>query len=248
MSSKKEEKTKIIQKIKLTYKMTLLTGLHIGGSKDLVEIGGIDLPVVRSPLKGNQPYIPGSSLKGKLRALLEYSAGATDVGKSANILINKLFGITEKKNGDKIEVEAQRTRLIVRDAYLTDESAKKLDSTELPMPYTEVKFENTINRITGTAEHPRQIERIPANAEFKVEFILTLFDGDTKYETENENKEHKFIDLLKEGIKLLEADYLGGSGTRGYGQVKFGKCEKEKEIEVIWESKNDENNDNNNPS
>ncbi len=230
MSTQKEGKTKIIQKVKLTYKMTLLTGLHIGGSKDLVEIGGIDLPVVRSPLKGNQPYIPGSSLKGKLRALLEYSAGATDVGKSANILINKLFGITEKKNGDKIEVEAQRTRLIVRDAYLTDESAKKLDSTELPMPYTEVKFENTINRITGTAEHPRQIERIPANAEFDVEFILTLFELQKENGDIVKDNKQDYLDLLKKGIKLLEADYLGGSGTRGYGQVEF----KEIKEETLW--------------
>ncbi len=222
MSNKKEEKTKIIQKVKLTYKMTLLTGLHIGGSKDLVEIGGIDLPVVRSPLKGNQPYIPGSSLKGKLRALLEYSAGATDVGKSDNEMINKLFGMTEQKNKN---ITAQRTRLIVRDAYLTGESAEKLDKTELPMPYTEVKFENTINRITGTAENPRQIERIPANAQFDVEFILTLFEGDDK-------DKDKYLALLKEGIKLLEADYLGGSGTRGYGQVEF----KEIKEETLWPS------------
>ena len=104
------------------------------------------------------------------------------------------------------------------------------------MPYTEVKFENRIDRIKGVAEHPRQTERIPAGAEFDVEFVVNIvtptFEKDDKGKRgqdipEAEQKltavryKSEFISLLRSGIHLLEHDYLGGSGSRGYGQVKF---------------------------
>jgi len=101
----------------------------------------------------------------------------------------------------------------VRDSYLTKEWAEKLKNNEYTdMPYTEIKWENVINRIKGTAEHPRQMERIPAGAEFSLEFVINIFQGDD---------ENKLYELFEKGIKLLEDDYLGGSGSRGYGQIKI---------------------------
>ena len=84
---------KLVKKIKIHTTIELLTGLHIGGSKESVEIGGIDLPVIKIVTKNNQPYIPGSSLKGKMRCLLEQSEGASEIGMSPKV--NKLFGITK---------------------------------------------------------------------------------------------------------------------------------------------------------
>jgi len=207
---------KLHRKIIIKGRVELLTGLHIGDSKENVEIGGVDAPVVRRK-DDNQPYIPGSSLKGKIRSLLEIAEGVNAESKFEEYpdgcVIPFLFGSAGETG--------QPSRIIFRDAYLTKEWAQQLyDSKFTDMPYTEVKFENVINRITGTAEHPRQIERIPAGAQFDVEMIINIVtrDGDEQEALENEKN---FLNLLKKGIKLLEDDYLGGSGSRGYGQVKF---------------------------
>lgn len=223
----------LLKKIFFEADMELLTGLRIGDNKDNVEIGGVDSPVVRR--KDNyQPYIPGSSLKGKMRCLLELMNGENFNSKCQNDggLICQLFGASEntqrtksyrkKMDGASEEQKAKlekemdkyqssQSRIIFRDAYLTDDSASKLFNSEYTdLPYTEIKWENVINRIRGTAEHPRQLERIPAGAKFRLNFVLNIFKGDD---------EKALVELFKGGIEALNDDYLGGSGTRGYGQV-----------------------------
>ncbi len=200
----------LVKKIKINTSITLITGLHIGGNGENVEIGGIDNPVVKLASKGDAPYIPGSSLKGKMRCLLEQAAGAPMVGLDAKV--NNLFGITESRINN---TENQPSKLIVRDAMLSDDSKKMLlDCDNLDMPYTENKFENVIDRVKGIAQHPRQTERVPAGAEFNAEFIINVWDDDDELE---------LMALFEKGIRLLENDYLGGSGSRGYGQIKFGE-------------------------
>ena len=200
----------LVKKIKITTTIELLTGLHIGGSKESVEIGGIDLPVIKLATKENQPYIPGSSLKGKMRCLLEQANGIVqhgDIGKD-NGSIRNLFGFTEGSRN------AQPSRLIVRDAMLTPESKALLEESDnLDMPFTENKFENTIDRVKGTAGNPRQIERVPAGAEFNAEFVINVW-GDLQ-------EEQALIRTFKDGIAMIINDYIGGSGSRGYGQIAF---------------------------
>lgn len=203
----------LVKKIKINTSITLITGLHIGGNSENVEIGGIDNPVIKLASKGDVPYIPGSSLKGKMRCLLEQAAGAPKVGLDEKV--NNLFGITENKT---INTSNQPSKIIVRDAMLSDESKKMLlDCDNLDMPYTENKFENVIDRVKGIAQHPRQTERVPAGAEFCAEFIINIWDDDD---------EQEMMALFEKGIRLLENDYLGGSGSRGYGQIKFGEMKK----------------------
>ena len=213
---------KLEKKIKLEATITLLTGLHIGGNSESVEIGGIDLPVIKT--KDGLPYIPGSSLKGKMRCLLEQAYGilnAGDSGGNKNIDVRDLFGYSDGEN-------ARPSRLIVRDAMLTEESAEELRNADnLDMPYTEGKWENRINRVSGKASDPRQIERVPAGAKFKAEFIINVWDDD--------EEEHQLA-LFNEAIDLLENDYLGGSGSRGYGQVKFDRRWTKTSVEYCWES------------
>lgn len=194
----------LIKKIKINTTIELLTGLHIGGSSDNVEIGGIDNSVIKIATKHNQPYIPGSSLKGKMRCLLEQIAGSAKVG--GNDHINNLFGFANDNKPSK---------LIVRDSMLTDVSLKMLEECEdLDMPYTENKWENRIDRVKGVASDPRQTERIPAGVMFDVEFVINVWDDDNADD---------LVNMLKKGINALENDYLGGSGSRGYGQIKFGE-------------------------
>jgi CRISPR-associated protein Csm3 len=191
----------LIKKIGYEATIELLSGLHIGASTENAQIGGVDKPVIRRK-KDDQPYIPGSSLKGKMRCLLEQRRGATEVGKADKV--NELFGFSAKE---------MQSKILFRDADLTEDSAKELkNSYNTDLPYSEVKFENSISRTTGTANNPRQIERVPSGAKFLAKFVLNIWDNDNEAE---------FIALFKEGIQLLEADYIGGSGTRGYGHIKI---------------------------
>ena len=202
----------LVKKIKINTSITLITGLHIGGNSENVEIGGIDTPVIKLASKGDVPYIPGSSLKGKMRCLLEQAAGAPKVGLDEKV--NNLFGITESKANN---TSNQPSKIIVRDAMLTEDSKLYLLGCDnLDMPYTENKYENTIDRVTAKA-NPRNMERVPAGAIFNAEFIINVWDNDD---------ENELIAMFEKGIRLLENDYLGGSGSRGYGQIKFGEMKK----------------------
>jgi len=192
---------KLIKKIKITARLELLTGLYIGDSKENVQIGGLDSSVIRRK-DNNQPYIFGSSLKGKLRSLLERSMGISDF-KNHNNSISILFGSTDNSS-----------RILVRDSYLTEKSEETLsDSDFIDIPYAEVKVENTIDRVTGMAKSGlRTFERVPAGAEFNIEMIINIHENDD---------ENELIATLRNAKKMLELDYLGGSGSRGYGQIKF---------------------------
>ncbi len=200
---------KLIKKIQIKSRINLLTGLHIGGSKESVEIGGIDNPVIKIQTDKSKPYIPGSSIKGKMRCLLEQMNGAL-MGKSSKV--NSVFGFTDDKS---------KSKLIVRDAYLTNDALDLLDKSEMDMPYTESKYENTIDRITGTTVKGgvRQTERVPAGVSFDAEFIINVWATDN--DPNGNDDEKKSLLLFKDAKNALENDYLGGSGSRGYGQIKF---------------------------
>ncbi|MBD3215090.1 MAG: type III-A CRISPR-associated RAMP protein Csm3 [Candidatus Lokiarchaeota archaeon] len=181
----------------------------------------MDNPIIRNPLS-NEPYIPGSSLKGKFRSLLEKYLGKeliNEVSKNPLIRIHKcddkkeylncpvciLFGSSEKEIN-------KPSRLIVRDAFLQDgEVYSKQDLSEKgDLPFSEIKTETVIDRITAQAM-PRELERVPSGAEFKLDLIYDLYS----------EKDVEFLLYVFESMKLLEDDYLGGSGTRGSGQVEF---------------------------
>lgn len=196
---------RLVKKIILTGQIEVITGLHIGGSSTTMNIGETDLNVIKSPNTG-QPIIPGSSLKGKLRSLLAKVEGYQSVDEDQEPLTN-IFGSSKQ---DVV------TRLIVRDAYLTNGDTIK--EWEMENTYTEVKWENTINRTKGAAEHPRQLERVPQGAQFSYEMVLDVYDDDAG---------QGYLEVIKKAMKLLEDDYLGGSGTRGYGKIKFHENEDE---------------------
>ncbi|MEW6141533.1 MAG: type III-A CRISPR-associated RAMP protein Csm3 [Chloroflexota bacterium] len=191
------------------------TGLHIGGTKDDIEIGGIDNPVIREPIS-KQPYIPGSSLKGKLRSLLEKSEGKVYQGgnvhscQDAKCLICKVFG-----PGHSRDNVLGPTRIIVRDAFLTEDSAKMLkEKLEIGDNFTSYKQEVVIDRNKGSAAGagPRTMEFVPPGAEFRFNIMVRSFNGeDVK----------PFTDFIKKGFEFLKKDYLGGSGSRGYGKVEI---------------------------
>lgn len=191
--------------IKFTFELELLTGMHIGGSEDIFDIGGADNTVVKNPLT-SEPYIPGSSFKGKMKALLTYRYGRI-VEHTLKIQDLAMLSLFEPVTDKKILV----SRAIFRDLYLTEESKQELQKHLGEGCFTEIKAENSIDPLKGKAANPRMIERIPAGAKFNGEIIVNVFDED--------DEDHLRKSLL-EGIEMLELNYLGGSGTRGYGRVK----------------------------
>jgi len=236
-------------------KFECLTGLHIGGSKEKMDIGGVDSPVIRDP-RTRFPYVPGSSLKGKLRSLLEYGLGAVPVevnkkriieagGVSDDPDIVRLFGL-----GADQKDEAQKdtkdplfnigpSRLVVRDCHPdkhTQDWWGKLDSE---LQFTEIKSENGINRITSAA-NPRFIERVAAGSRFEFEMVYSVFRIDEKGEKAVLEAANNDLGNLRMALFMLEHNFIGKSGSRGYGRVQFHLTD------PVWVSNQDYRNGGNN--
>ena len=203
-------------------KIHCLTGLRIGGSSEVIEIGGLDNPVIRHPIT-REPYIPGSSLKGKMRSLLELfegkiDGGSGDVCKCGKIdcSVCRLFGVSGAEGSG-----FGPGRLIVRDAKL--HSIEGQPEWQKDLTQTEIKYENNIDRITGTAQHPRQMERVPAGSIFEFSMSFRVFSMQLSEDSEPDNgkQDLELFNTLFTCMRLLEKDTLGGSGSRGYGQIKF---------------------------
>lgn len=196
-------------KLKLTAILRVDTGLHIGASSDFAPIGAVDSPFLRDPLT-KQPIIPGSSLKGKIRTLLarsystkEYVLNSIDEDSPQ---IKRLFGTAAKGNAG-----GKAARLQFYDIRMTQDSFARFDAMDLDTYIGEIKWENGINRVTAGAM-PRQIERVPAGTEFAFTLV---------YNIENDAEIMEDMKLLSDGIRLLQMDYLGGHGSRGYGRVSL---------------------------
>ena len=218
-------------KIFLTGTIKAVTGLHIGGDSDNLDIGGIDNPVIRNPFN-REPYIPGSSLRGKMRGLLD---------RHFNLQLRNMGGVQvhgcqSPQDYDQCDVcqvfgvapsgglrgKTMPTRLIVRDVSLTEEALKILTDAETEGELTEAKWEVAIDRITSEA-NPRQSERVPAGATFgPFELVYGIYTRNTVRSSQI-SEELALFDIVLAGMELLQDDYLGGSGTRGYGKIAFEK-------------------------
>ena len=194
----------MLNKIEITGMIIVKTGMHIGASDGFAAIGAIDSPVARDSYS-KHPYIPGSSLKGKMRSLLAKSINKTVVEKrdDDDILITRLFGTSKAKDtGNPVP-----SRLVFSDTVLSNYK----DLERIGVMETEAKEENTINPLTAVA-NPRQIERVVRGAEFPLQII---------YNAVNEDEVLEDMKTLALGIKLLQYDYLGGHGSRGYGRIEI---------------------------
>ena len=191
-----------------------LTGLHIGARNDDPAVAGIDEPVLRDPLT-LRPYIPGSTLRGKLRSLSEQAEGLSpnwETGgvrlhlctKSPACVVCRLFGVPSQLE------TARPARLIVRDTFLSDDSARRLEALRTDLPFTEVRVETAVDR-RSAAVAPREIELVPASAVFSdMELVLNVYTDEDLAD----------FSTLVRSLALLEDDYLGGGGSRGSGSVR----------------------------
>ncbi|HEY8477715.1 MAG TPA: type III-A CRISPR-associated RAMP protein Csm3, partial [Chloroflexota bacterium] len=195
------------------------TGLHIGGAAGALAIGGVDNPVVRDPLT-NTPYVPGSSLKGKMRSLTEKAEGRPKnypprsdsqfhvcerAEEYVTCRVCRVFGVPGEKPF------AFPTRLVVRDVFMEEGSKRRLEEARTDLPYTEVKWEVAIDRVTSQA-NPRQMERVPAGTVFgPMELVYSVY----------EDRDVDDFAVVLRALRLVEDDYLGGQGSRGSGKVRF---------------------------
>ena len=219
-------------KIFLIGTINALTGLHIGGNSGELDIGGIDNPVIRNAFN-RQPYIPGSSLRGKMRGLLDRHFNKPldkSVGRDVRVHecqrpadynvcpVCQVFGVAPIR---QLSGRTMPTRVIVRDTFLTPESLGALDRADTDTDFTEIKTEVAIDRITSAAT-PRQQERVPAGTTFgPFQIVHSLYIQDGAGGNNQLQNELQFFDTVLTGMELLEDDYLGGSGSRGSGQIVF---------------------------
>jgi len=226
-----EKRVTLYGRVFITGDIEAVTGLHIGGAAGALEVGGVDMPVIRDPLT-NRPYIPGSSLRGKMRSLTEKKTGRVQnfrIGPGVHVHVCKT---AKDNNGNELPPEQQPynscpvctvfgvpgdqytnapTRLVVRDVFMSKESAKELLAAQTDLPFSEVKWEATIDRVTSAAV-PRQIERVPAGTVFA--------DFEMVYSIYHKDDIARLITVV-EAMQLLEDDYLGGLGSRGGGKIRF---------------------------
>ena len=210
--------------VKLTGTIKLLSGLHIGGGDDTMKIGGVDNGVIKD-VNTDKPYIPGSSLKGKMRSLLEWHYGLVGFSdgnpfsakymggafpkerEEKAIILMKLFGSSVIKDDEKVlkekNIDLGITRISVGDCKLIEKKGEIV---------SEAKYENVIDRQNGTALNPRQTERVPAGVKFEFSIRVKVLE---------EKEEELLKNMVEKGLTLVEDDYLGGSGSRGYGRVQF---------------------------
>jgi CRISPR-associated protein Csm3 len=240
-SHKADTKLELIGKLILEGDLTCETGLHIGAGKGSLEIGGADNPVVKDAF--GRPYIPGSSLRGKLRSLLEHSSGLTTPqelvylsrrkGQEVRIhqserpddeicvLFGRNPGRMERVQGEPIESRAATpSRLTVYDAPLDPESITQQMRENLDDELTEVKSENAVDRITSQA-NPRTLERVPAGARFRIRMVVDILS----------EADRELVPRIAEGLRLLEDDALGGGGSRGSGRVRLSN------LRLTWRSR-----------
>jgi CRISPR-associated protein Csm3 len=217
------------------------TGLHIGAGKGSLEIGGADNPVVKDAF--GIPYIPGSSLRGRLRSLLEQTLGLAvpnelvylSKRKGQEVRIHQsdrpddevcvLFGRNpgriERVTGEAMEAGvATPARLTVYDGPLLVDSITPQMRENLDDELTEVKSENAVDRITSQA-NPRTLERVPAGARFRFRMILDVLCPEDR----------PLLARVAEALRLLEDDTLGGGGSRGSGRISLNA------LTLIWRSK-----------
>jgi len=201
------------------FEIELLTGLYIGGTNASIQIGGVDNSVIRNPFT-DEPYIPGSSLRGKMRSLLEkalnlninYPIGQIKIHSAKTkedyerSPVCQLFGVTGENPWSR------PSRLLVRDIRLSEQSKERMQGQKLDLPFTEIKTEAAIDRITSAAT-PRKLERVPAGAIFGPGQIVFNIYEDDPYDY--------LFSILCNGLLLVEDSYLGGQGSRGSGQVRF---------------------------
>ena len=219
-------------KIFLKGTINTLTGLHIGGNSGELDIGGIDNPVIRNAFN-RQPYIPGSSLRGKMRSMLDRHFNKPldkSVGSGVRVHecqtpvdydgcpVCQVFGVAPIR---QLRGKTMPTRVIVRDTFLTRESLESLDKADTDTDFTEIKTEVAIDRITSAAT-PRQQERVPAGTTFgPFQIVHSLYTQDENDKNNQLQDELQFFDTVLTGMELLEDDYLGGAGSRGSGQIVF---------------------------
>ena len=226
-----DTKLGLIGKLMLDGEMICETGLHIGAGKGSLDLGGADNPVVKDAF--GRPYVPGSSLRGKMRSLLEQSAGliapsdlvylsrrrgqevrihqSDDASDEICLLFGRNPGRVERVSGDAMEPKsATPARLTAYDAPLDLDSITVQMRENLDDELTEVKSENAIDRVTAQS-NARTLERVPAGAKFKVRLVLDVLCAEDR----------ELVATLVQGIRLLEDDALGGGGSRGSGRVRF---------------------------
>ena len=233
-------------KIILRGRIKAVTGLHIGAQREVSEIGGIDNPVIKDPATG-LPYIPGSSLKGRLRSLLEliintklkeggelppeiklkYKPGYCTVNEIRNHLCDKFFN----RAVGKVVIHVCNDYNIARVCPVCRLFGSSGD-TNFParIIVRDARLSKEWEDRWRAGEEITEakievaIDRVTSAANPRTNERVVAgaeFDFEMIYTIEDPAQWKEDLRNLLSAMKMLEDTYLGGSGSRGYGKVEF---------------------------
>ena len=196
---------------KLTATIHCVSGMRIGGSDEQLQIGGADLTCIKHPVT-LQPYLPGSSLKGRMRSEMEKQLGRFGGQNQSepcgcardDCLVCRVFGPHKKADHS-----LGPTRIIVRDAELREGGE------------IEYKTENVIDRTTGTAEHPRRVERVAAGSQFALRIGLQIWDLDADVAYRDSRGGDALVDFVKDALRAVCDTGLGSGVSKGSGEIEI---------------------------
>lgn len=202
---------KLVKIISKKGTVKVINKVHVGIGQAF-GIGGIDNAIVRNIYTGD-PYIPGSSLKGRMRSGLEVALGRIDGDGGAcacgraDCIVCKLFGT--RSNAGK----CGPGRLVIYDIELSDEFKKK---EEVITTLTH----NSINRTTGRAKDGAfmSFEAIESGTILNYRIDIKVFEGDN---------EKELCDTVDKCLSYVELSGIGGKVSSGYGKVKFEQTSEE---------------------
>lgn len=214
---------KLLGHVTISGEIEALSGLHIGGTADSIDKGGIDHPVIKNPVT-NEPYIPGSSLRGRMRSLIEKKFGNPLFPMTPEVWMEMYDDLNDARKsqvcrifGNSKSTPGLPSLLNVRDALYTKKTKDRYMDHGLPV--TEAKMEIAVDRITAHAL-PRTIERVPAGARFDFSIVYKVqHDASWSDSLKNVSEDLKIILWALQEIETH--DGLGGNTARGHGQVKF---------------------------
>lgn len=201
-----------------------VSGLRIGAQDTRLEIGTTDNTVLRNPLSG-QPFIPGSSLKGKLRSEWERRLGKTSHdGKEpcncagADCFVCRLFGPHKKPNHT-----LGPTRVRVRDGIAVEQVDDAWVEARSPVT-TYAKPENMIQRNVGVAGSPRDVEVVAAGTcwRLRIDFdVLRLDDAFQNAALGDLRGKAALQEAMLKALAFVIRTGIGAGLSKGYGELEL---------------------------
>jgi CRISPR-associated RAMP protein (TIGR02581 family) len=199
-------------RLRITGELVAVTGVRVGMSAESAMPTATDLPVIKDA--NGRPFIPGSSLRGAVRAHIERIVRAFEpsVGNGRGALdpidVRKYNSLYDGKSEEQIFEVSSR----VDQVFGSPKLASRVRFTDLPLltdgAEPELRDSVAIDREKESVANKYDFEAMPAGVRFGLEIVA-------------ENLDDHELGLLLLGIRELQRGNIriGGFKGRGLGVV-----------------------------